>query len=106
MTDKDDFMIALGGKEERKRVLNSLAKQQELLRIKIEELIGDAILEETQFENSKHRSLWAILNRMPGQHRIIIDSNCESSPYGMCGEATATSILKGKCVWCSREFDY
>lgn len=104
VTDKDEFLIGLGGKSERKKVLNRLAKEQDLLRIKIEELIGDSIIEETQFVNSKHRALWRILNRMPGQHKIIFDTNCKKSPYGICGEATQQNILKGKCVWCSREF--
>ena len=106
MTDeKDEFLISLGGKIERKRVLRRLAKQQDLLRIKIEELMTDAIIEEKEFVNDKHRALWRILNRMPGQHKIMFDLDCEKSPYGMCGEATDQNILKGKCVWCSREFD-
>lgn len=104
MTDKDEFMVALGGKTERKKVLNRLAKEQDLLRIKINEMICDAIAEETDFVNDKHRALWRILNRMPNQHKIIFDTDCEKSPYGLCGEATEQNILKGKCVWCSREF--
>lgn len=106
VNDKDEFLINLGGKTERKKVLNRLAKEHDLLRLKIEELIGDAILEEKDFVNDKHRALWRILNRMPGQHKIIFDTDCEKSPYGLCAEAAQQSILKGKCIWCSREFDW
>ena len=104
MDEKDEFLIKLGGKKERKNVLNRLVKEQELLRIKIEELVTDAIIAETEFVNEKHRALWRILHRMPGQHKILFDTDCEKSPYGMHGKAN-THILE-TCVWCKCDVDH
>lgn len=101
--NKTDFLIKLGGKPELKKALNELVKEHELLRIKIEELVCLAI--DMQYgENLEN--IWPtmkILHQMAGQHRIIFDSDCEKSPYGMHGKAN-THILE-TCIWCHCEFE-
>lgn len=103
--DKTDFLINLGGKRELKKALNELAKEHELLRIKIEELVGRAIEEHYGDELADIWATMKILHKMPGQHKVMFDTDCEKSPYGMHGRAN-THILSDTCVWCKHEFDH
>ena len=96
-------MIKLGGKSELKKVLNRLVKEKEVLRIQVEELVRDSILAEHGELTDKERATWRIIDRMPGQHDILFDTDCEKSPYGMHGEASK-SILTS-CVWCHVELE-
>lgn len=102
VTDKTDFLISLGGKRELKRILNELVKEHELLRIKIEELVGRAIAEEHDLD--KNWPTMRVLYKMPDQHKVLFDTDCDESPYGMHGKASL-EILEDKCIWCHCELD-
>lgn len=104
ISDKDRFIIELGDKAEIKKVLNRLVKESEVLRIQVEELIAEAIIADKNFINDNERATWRIMHRMPGQHDVMFDTDCEKSPYGMHGKAR-THILRGKCIWCSIDFE-
>ena len=104
MDDKDEFMIKLGGKSELKRILNRLAKKQDLLRIEINEIVSEAILLEHGELTGRQRATMRIIDQMPGQHRILFDTDCEKSPYGMHGKADKSVLTS--CVWCHIELEY
>jgi len=104
VNDKDEFLINLGGKDELKKVLNRLVKEQEILRIEIEQLICDSIVMAHGEITSSNWATWRILNKMPGQHKVLFDTDCDESPYGMHGVASLP-ILSGKCIWCHIELD-
>ncbi len=99
--NKTDFLIKLGGKRELKKALNELAREHELLRIKIEELVRHAIEEHYGDDLYQVRPTMSILHKMAGQHKVLFDSDCEESPYGLCGEANS-HVLSETCIWCRR----
>ena len=105
--NKTDFLIKLGGKRELKKALNELVKEQELLRIKIDELVAHAIQEQygDKIDDPQFRATMSILHKMPRQHKVMFDTECEKSPYGMHGKANS-HVLANTCIWCRHEFDY
>ena len=101
---KTDFLIKLGGERELKKALNELAKEHELLRLKIEELVGLSIEMKYGEDLTEYWPTMSVLRKMPGQHKVMFDTDCPDSPYGMHGRAEGT-VLSEKCVWCHIRFD-